>query len=860
MGIVDVALSQEGTRENGTNNVKYNTWYYGHAVSGSKYPWCAVFVSWCADQAGCLSAIGGKTAAVSTLHSYFVGAGRFQPKGNGYKPQAGDIMIQKSAGASHTGIVVSSDSSKFYTIEGNTSDMVAQRSYSLNDAKLTGFGVPSYNSNPMTGSTPTFPGDDFDNTGSGGTNTGVTLGVGGYDYTSYTVKSGDTIESIAKKFGCTPAMIMFVNNLSSASVKPGQTLKIPTASGASKNGASGVGTITKSHTMSVTVSHPTIEIEFYTEQGMLATVSTTGISADKDVDNDVISCNTVRNMGQDCPTMNIVLVWRRDWYHILSSNDLVIVKMQRPPESKKTVFFGLIDDIRKATDFSSGQPKRSVQVTCRGFAKAFVNFDVGLIENVAIQPESGFFAGLMTLASQNSFDAIKTTLDGYVGKGVQYHFSNGKSLKSYFQYSGKAHSNERLMDYTSYTSYNGSLWNFIKELSNLPFNETYWEIVNGKPNMIHRPTPFNKSDWVNLPRIKITDDDIVSDSTGRSDLETYTVYTVNQTLLGEDTRNLYNPLWYPPFYNKYGINQLVVNTVYESTGDGGIKEFHEDLFNFNIKNNVFANGQIVVKGKAAYHVGERVIIESDSLEYYVESVTHNFNCYGTWTTTLGLTRGIEPENRFTPPWGCAEEMTAAVMNAIYQQTSGEKIDWTNLPEYVPPVSSTGNTSGSGSTGGNSSYPGGQGGTKVTNGTVSQNEKSCFQFLTGTMGLNAAAACGVLSNINSESSFNTGAIGDHGTSYGICQWHNSRKTAVQNYCKSHGYSIDSLQGQLEYMYIELQQSYGSTLSHLRGVPNTAEGAYSAASYWCIHFEVPADRYNVAVSRGNTAKNTYWPRYS
>lgn len=30
-----------------SNKVKYNTWYYGSAVSGSAYPWCVVFIVWC---------------------------------------------------------------------------------------------------------------------------------------------------------------------------------------------------------------------------------------------------------------------------------------------------------------------------------------------------------------------------------------------------------------------------------------------------------------------------------------------------------------------------------------------------------------------------------------------------------------------------------------------------------------------------------------------------------------------------------------------------------------------------------------------------------------------------------------------
>ena len=46
MGIVDIALAQEGTKENGTNNVKYNDWYYGRNVSGASYTWCAELESW----------------------------------------------------------------------------------------------------------------------------------------------------------------------------------------------------------------------------------------------------------------------------------------------------------------------------------------------------------------------------------------------------------------------------------------------------------------------------------------------------------------------------------------------------------------------------------------------------------------------------------------------------------------------------------------------------------------------------------------------------------------------------------------------------------------------------------------------
>ncbi len=47
--LIKIAESQIGVKESpsGSNNVKYNTWYYGHAVSGDAWPWCCAFVSWC---------------------------------------------------------------------------------------------------------------------------------------------------------------------------------------------------------------------------------------------------------------------------------------------------------------------------------------------------------------------------------------------------------------------------------------------------------------------------------------------------------------------------------------------------------------------------------------------------------------------------------------------------------------------------------------------------------------------------------------------------------------------------------------------------------------------------------------------
>ena len=159
--------------------------------------------------------------------------------------------------------------------------------------------------------------------------------------------------------------------------------------------------------------------------------------------------------------------------------------------------------------------------------------------------------------------------------------------------------------------------------------------------------------------------------------------------------------------------------------------------------------------------------------------------------------------------------------------------------------------------------------------AASNEQTIFNFLTNDMELNTAAACGVLANIEKESNFRNdvleyGYTWASGGGYGICQWTNSprtsytgRRTNLVNWCNNNGYDYTSLNGQLHYLQYELNTSYYYNLvtKRLENASNDANGAYTAGYYWCYYFEVPAG-YNTGVSetRGNLAKNTYWPKYS
>lgn len=144
---VNIALGECGTTEKYDNITKYGEWF---GLNGE--PWCAIFVSWCANQAGLLATTNNsngiipKYSSVSKGMEWYRNNNRFGLKGN-YLPKFGDILFLKT-GTSHTAIVVGYDESnnKLYTIEGNFSNKVCKVWRYANDSRITGYGVNGSNS------------------------------------------------------------------------------------------------------------------------------------------------------------------------------------------------------------------------------------------------------------------------------------------------------------------------------------------------------------------------------------------------------------------------------------------------------------------------------------------------------------------------------------------------------------------------------------------------------------------------------------------------------------------------------------------------------------------------------------------
>lgn len=165
--LLDIARSQIGYLEKTSNNqlddftanAGSNNWtkyardladagYYNGNKNGCA--WCDVFCDWCfyiltnknsilAQQIQCQT--GDCGAGCSFSAQYYRAQGCYSNT-----PQIGDQIFFGATGAEyHTGIVEQVSSTQVITIEGNTSEQVARRTYSINDPSINGYGHPKYN-------------------------------------------------------------------------------------------------------------------------------------------------------------------------------------------------------------------------------------------------------------------------------------------------------------------------------------------------------------------------------------------------------------------------------------------------------------------------------------------------------------------------------------------------------------------------------------------------------------------------------------------------------------------------------------------------------------------------------------------
>ncbi len=134
--LVELAKSQVGN----VGGQPYWSWY----GFDSRVEWCACFVSWCYNQAGKSEPrfAGCQSQGVPWFQSHGQWGAR------DYENIApGDAIFfdwDLDGSADHVGIVIGTDGSRVYTVEGNSGDACKIKSYDLNYQSIKGYGLMNW--------------------------------------------------------------------------------------------------------------------------------------------------------------------------------------------------------------------------------------------------------------------------------------------------------------------------------------------------------------------------------------------------------------------------------------------------------------------------------------------------------------------------------------------------------------------------------------------------------------------------------------------------------------------------------------------------------------------------------------------
>ena len=331
---------------------------------------------------------------------------------------------------------------------------------------------------------------------------------------------------------------------------------------------------------------PTFDLTFLTETADYNIRHNTNNLSNNSMEDRVISLATKNDMNDDTSAFTITLASDTRWEEIVRPNDLVVINI-RPNEAvdgkpnykdtntNDSVIVGLITEIKREGDYGDGT--RLYKITGQSLAKVFMNFELRVIQNVTLSLTTGWLDeagpdGVESLGSRLQGSTIAETFEEIIGRFVEYikyEFKgmNGKveSLAERMQISlASWEDDEKLVDPTPYTGFEGSLNQLLKDIAVKPFTEVFFDTFKrgnyDMSEMILRRTPFDKEDWNNTQALRLYSSNVIKEELGQSDVEVYSIFNVvPENALAEDLAVFTaRPQYAEKLVNKHGYKMLQV--------------------------------------------------------------------------------------------------------------------------------------------------------------------------------------------------------------------------------------------------------------------------------------------------------------
>jgi len=146
--IIEVARQELGMSEPRGDD-KYITWYNSaaHTSFNTNVSWCFIFVSWVLRMAEVDEDIIPNFASCGAGIEWAKKNKCWKPTSSGYVPSPADLIIfdwGHDGKQDHVGLVTGCDPDAVYTIEGNTSNKVAERIYEIDSPEIMGYIAVPY--------------------------------------------------------------------------------------------------------------------------------------------------------------------------------------------------------------------------------------------------------------------------------------------------------------------------------------------------------------------------------------------------------------------------------------------------------------------------------------------------------------------------------------------------------------------------------------------------------------------------------------------------------------------------------------------------------------------------------------------
>ncbi|MDD3906472.1 MAG: hypothetical protein PHS46_08150 [Candidatus Omnitrophica bacterium] len=185
--------------------------------------------------------------------------------------------------------------------------------------------------------------------------------------------------------------------------------------------------------------------------------------------------------------------------------------------------------------------------------------------------------------------------------------------------------------------------------------------ITGRPMLVLRHTPFvtRRDDylWYSLKNNKIADIDVISDNTGRSDDKVFNFFYASLGLIGNNTSAIASiivePLLNIDSMIKHGFRPLEVTSraltskAFEDDGKGMRALailLTEKLFDWNFRNDEYEEGTMQLRGNPELRIGQRITNTDALMQYYIQSVQHDYVNMQSFTTSVEVVKGMPTIN------------------------------------------------------------------------------------------------------------------------------------------------------------------------------------------------------------------------